>query len=96
MLRVYSTLEDHLSGKHRGVGREYLAGSGSGKFSIADMGIFPHVEGYLRVGFSEDDMAAFPNLLKWIDRIAQKETVKTAMSDKYYSQEHPDLVLRTT
>jgi len=34
--RLYSVLNDRLSG-----GREYLAGSGSGKFSIADIKAFP-------------------------------------------------------
>lgn len=36
-LRVYGVLEIHLSGKYSGQPKEYLAGSGKGKYSIADM-----------------------------------------------------------
>jgi len=36
-LRVYGVLEIHLSGKYSGEPKEYLAGSGKGKYSIADM-----------------------------------------------------------
>lgn len=36
-LRVYGVLEIHLSGKYTGEPREYLAGFGKGKYSIADM-----------------------------------------------------------
>ncbi|KAJ4856090.1 hypothetical protein T069G_09458 [Trichoderma breve] len=45
MLRIYSVLEAHLSGQYNGqsaVPREYLAGDGVGKYSIADMGTWPH------------------------------------------------------
>ncbi len=95
VLKVCSVLEDHLSGKHCGFPREYLVGSGSGKFSIADMGIWPHIRGYSITGFSEEDRASFPSLLKWIDRIAQREAVKIAVSSKYDSEKNPALVVRT-
>lgn len=36
-LRVYGVLEIQLSGKYTGEPREYLAGKGKGKYSIADM-----------------------------------------------------------
>lgn len=36
-LRVYGVLEIHLSGKYTGEPREWLAGKGKGKYSIADM-----------------------------------------------------------
>ena len=36
-LRVYGVLEIQLSGKYTGSPREYLAGKGKGKYSVADM-----------------------------------------------------------
>ncbi len=60
-----------------------------------DMGIWPHIRGYSITGFSEEDRASFPSLLKWIDRIAQREAVKIAVSSKYDSEKNPALVVRT-
>lgn len=37
VLRVYGVLEIHLSGKYTGQPKEYLAGKGKGKYSVADM-----------------------------------------------------------
>ena len=37
-LRVFGVLEIHLSGKFTGEPRDYLAGNGKGKYSVADMG----------------------------------------------------------
>ena len=36
-LRVFGVLEIHLSGKYTGEPREYLAGNGKGKYSVADV-----------------------------------------------------------
>ena len=36
-LRVYGVLEIHLSGKYTGQTKEYLAGKGAGKYSVADI-----------------------------------------------------------
>lgn len=97
LLRIYSVLEDHLSGRHTGgLAREYLAGSGVGKFSIADMGTWPHVRGYRTAsGLSDEEMAAFPSLLAWIARIAARPAAQEGISDKYSSGENPDAVLRS-
>jgi glutathione S-transferase len=94
VLRAYSTLEDHLSGRHTGITRHYLAGSDQGSYSIADIGAWPHVRSYRSIGVSEDEIARFPNLLQWIDRIAQRAAVQVGISDKYDSEENPGLVLR--
>jgi glutathione S-transferase len=79
MLRIYSVLEAHLSGQYRASSatpREYLAGDGVGKYSIADMGTWPHVRGYRSLGFSEDDMQPkFPHLLRWIERIEARPLI---------------------
>lgn len=49
VLRVFGVLEIHLSGEYTGDVREYLAGNGRGKYSIADIGTWPWVGGW---GFS--------------------------------------------
>ena len=36
-LRVYDVLEIQLSGRHSGQTREYLAGNGKGRYSVADI-----------------------------------------------------------
>ncbi|KAL6699884.1 glutathione S-transferase [Trichoderma pleuroticola] len=100
MLRIYSVLEAHLSGQYNGhsaVPREYLAGDGVGKYSIADMGTWPHVRGYRALGFSEEtDMRPkFPHLLQWIDRIAARPGVQKGIdAGKYDSEENPRLLVR--
>ncbi|KAI9713225.1 MAG: hypothetical protein M1820_001211 [Bogoriella megaspora] len=82
-LRVYGVLEIHLSGKYSGQPREYLAGKGKGKYSVADIGTWPWIKGWERSGFSKEEVAEFPHLLKWIDRIWEREAVKKGTSEKY-------------
>ncbi|KAI1841875.1 hypothetical protein JX266_011953 [Neoarthrinium moseri] len=94
MLRIYSVLEDHLSGKHRSITRDYLAGAGVGKYSIADIGTWPHVRAWRSLGFSHDDMLAYPHLLEWISRVADRPGVQIGISDKYDSEENPSLIVR--
>ncbi|SLM41538.1 glutathione s-transferase [Lasallia pustulata] len=85
-LRVYGVLEIRLSGKYTGEPREYLAGKGKGKYSIADIGTWPWVKGYEFSGFTEEDMIAFPHLQKWIARIAERPAVKRGTGDTYKKQ----------
>ncbi|PTB74467.1 glutathione S-transferase [Trichoderma longibrachiatum ATCC 18648] len=97
MLRIYGVLEGHLSGQHSGHPRQYLAGRGEGKYSIADMGTWPHVRAYRSLGFSEEsDMRPrFPHLLQWIDRIAARPAVQRGIdASKYDSEENPGLRVR--
>jgi glutathione S-transferase len=82
-LRVYGVLEIHLSGKYTGSPREYLAGSDAGKYSVADIGTWPWVKGWRHSGFTDEEMAPFPHLLKWIDRIAQRPAVQRGIGDAY-------------
>lgn len=82
-LRVYGVLEIHLSGKYSGEPREYLAGKGKGKYSVADIGTWPWIKGWEFSGLTKDDVSQFPHLLKWIDRIAERPAVKTGISEKY-------------
>ncbi|KAK7186199.1 hypothetical protein DPSP01_005029 [Paraphaeosphaeria sporulosa] len=82
-LRVFGVLEIHLSGKYTGTPREYLAGNGAGKYSVADIKTWPWVKNWERSGFSKEDVSAFPHLLKWIDRIAERPAVQRGIGEAY-------------
>ena len=82
-LRVFGVLEIQLSGKYTGEPRDYLAGNGKGKYSVADIGTWPWVKGWQFSGFTQEEMDQFPHLLKWIDRIAQRPAVKRGIGEKY-------------
>lgn len=82
-LRVCGVLEIHLSGKYAGQPRDYLAGKGKGKYSIADIGTWPWVQ-HLRDGlFTDEQRKPLPHVLKWIERIAEREAVKKGVGEKY-------------
>lgn len=85
-LRVYGVLEIQLSGKYTGQPRDYLAGFGKGKYSIADMKTWPWVKAWEFSGFSKEEMEPFPHLMKWIDRIAERPAVKRGIGEKYQQQ----------
>jgi glutathione S-transferase len=76
-------LEIRLSGKYTGESREYLAGKGKGKYSVADIKTWPWVKGWDKSGFTKQEMEAFPHLLKWIDRIAERPAVQKGIGSKY-------------
>jgi glutathione S-transferase len=82
-LRVYGVLEIRLSGKFTGEPRDYLAGAGKGKYSIADIGTWTWVKGWEMSGFTQDEMKEFPHLLKWIARIAERPAVQRGIGEKY-------------
>jgi len=83
-LRVLGVLEIQLSGKYTGQPKEYLAGNGKGKYSVADIGTWPWVSSWAGSGkIKESDMKEFPHLLKWIDRIAERPAVKEGTGDKW-------------
>jgi len=85
-LRVYGVLEIRLSGKYTGEPRDYLAGKGKGKYSVADIGTWTWVKGWQSSGLTMEEMKQFPHLLKWIDRIAQRPAVKVGIGEKYQMQ----------
>ncbi|KAK2603479.1 hypothetical protein QQS21_004339 [Conoideocrella luteorostrata] len=99
MLRIYSVLENHLGGR-RGAERDYLAGRGRGKYSIADMGTWPHVSAYRSLCVpgmvEEQDMRArFPCLFAWIARVAGREAVQRGIdAEKYDCDVNRGLVIR--
>lgn len=82
-LRAFGVLEIHLSGKYTGVEREYLAGAGTGKYSVADIGTWPCVNYWKVVGFSEEEVSQFPHLMRWKDRIAAREAIKKGTGEAY-------------
>lgn len=85
-LRVFGVLEIRLSGIYADGPRDYLAGNGKGKYSIADIGTWTWVKNWKLSRYTEEDMAAFPNVLKWIDRIAARPAVQRGTGDKYRKQ----------
>lgn len=99
MLPDYSLIEDQLSGRRRGVTatREYLAGAGQGKYSIADKGAWPHIQSWRSLGFSNEEMCAqFSCMLAWVDRVAVRPAVQLGIADQYYSsEENRTLVAKT-
>lgn len=82
-LRVFGVLEIHLSGKYSGEPREYLAGNGKGKYSVADVKTWPWVKNWERSGFTKEEVSDFPHLLKWIDRIAERPAVQRGIGEAY-------------
>lgn len=76
-------LELQLSGKYNSQPRDYLAGNGKGKYSVADIGTWAWVKGWAKTGFTEDEMKEFPNLLGWIHRIGAREAVKRGIGEAY-------------
>ncbi|KAF2209842.1 hypothetical protein CERZMDRAFT_113596 [Cercospora zeae-maydis SCOH1-5] len=82
-LRVFGVLEIHLSGKFTNEPREYLAGNGKGKYSVADVKTWPWVKNWERSGFTKEEVEAFPHLLKWIDRIAERPAVQRGIGEAY-------------
>ncbi|KAI0024380.1 glutathione S-transferase [Xylariomycetidae sp. FL0641] len=83
-LRVFGVLETRLSGKYNnGEPRDYLAGAGRGKYSVADIKTWPWVNYWQPCGFTQAEMDAFPHLLEWIDRIAQRPAVRRGIGAAY-------------
>ncbi|WRT70402.1 uncharacterized protein IL334_007400 [Kwoniella shivajii] len=64
--RLYSVLEDRLKDPES---KGYLVG---GKFTIADINVFPWVRSYAWAGV---DITPFPNVKKWIDTIEARPAV---------------------
>jgi len=81
--RVFGVLEIQLSGKYTGQQKEYLAGKGKGKFSVADIGTWAWVKNWSGSGYTQEEMKEFPHLLKWIERIAERPAVQRGIGEKY-------------
>ncbi|KAG4438363.1 hypothetical protein IFR05_006169 [Cadophora sp. M221] len=82
-LRVFGVLELHLSGRYTGQAKQYLAGKGAGKYTVADMGTWAWVKNWRGSGFTEEEMGGFPCLLGWIERIGEREAVGRGIAGRY-------------
>lgn len=81
---MLSVLEIHLSGKYTNEPRDYLAGNGKGKYSIADIITWPFVRALKsEVWRKEVDLDLFPHLSKYIDRIAERPAAQRGVGKKY-------------
>ncbi|CAE6416434.1 unnamed protein product, partial [Rhizoctonia solani] len=66
--RLYSVLNERLSG------RDYLVGSGKGRYGLADMNTFPWVGAYRWAGIK--NMDDYPHVQAWLNRISERPQVK--------------------
>lgn len=82
-MRVVGVLEIRLSGKYTGEPREYLAGSGKGKYSIADIGTWPYIRLLKSEAFPTQVQDKFPHVMKWIDRIAARPAAQRGAGANY-------------
>lgn len=69
--RLYGVLDIRLKD------RDYLAGPGRGKYSIADIASFGWTDASLMAGI--DIAAKFPNVHKWWQRISERPAVQAGM-----------------
>ncbi|KAF8842301.1 glutathione S-transferase [Paxillus ammoniavirescens] len=70
--RLYNVLNIRLEG------RDYLAGPGKGKLSIADINVAPWLRLHKRAGFETLD--AFPNTKAWLERILERPGVQAGLA----------------
>lgn len=75
-------LETHLSGKYRGESRDYLAGKGRGKYSIADVVTWPMIKEIAKTSLKEK-LDENPHLAKYIERIAQRPACQRGVGEAY-------------
>lgn len=81
-LRSLNVLEAHLSGKFSGESRDYLAGKGRGKYSIADIGTWPWVK-EIATSSIKGKLDETPHLAKYIERIAQRPACQRGVGKDY-------------
>jgi len=70
--RLYGVLEIRLS-----QGREYLAGPGAGKCSIADLNVYPWIARHGKT--IAPTLDEWPNLKAWYERIGAREGVRAGL-----------------
>lgn len=68
--RLYGVLDARLAD------RDYLAGSGNGKYSIADIAAWPFINASAVTGI---ELEKFPNVYKWWDRIYERPAVQKGL-----------------
>ncbi|KIJ69987.1 hypothetical protein HYDPIDRAFT_104656 [Hydnomerulius pinastri MD-312] len=70
--RLYNVLNIRLEG------RDYLAGPGKGKLSVADINVVPWVRIYKHAGI--ENLDALPNVKAWLERILDRPAVKAGIA----------------
>ncbi|KAH7346681.1 glutathione S-transferase [Rhexocercosporidium sp. MPI-PUGE-AT-0058] len=84
IFRALGVLETHLSNNHNGHAREYIAGSFPGRYSIADISIWPMVNVFLGARNIKAEMDQnCPSLLLWCKRIEKRTAVQLGISKKW-------------
>lgn len=68
--RLYGVLEARLAN------RDYIAGPGPGKYSIADIAVWPFINSSTVTGI---DLGKFPNVYVWWERIEERPAVRSGM-----------------
>lgn len=68
--RLYGVLDIRLAD------RDYLAGPGRGKYSIADIASWPFINA---AGVAGIELEKFPNLYKWFNSIGERPTVQEGL-----------------
>lgn len=81
-VRSLGVLEAHLSGKYSGESRDYLAGKGRGKYSIADIGTWSWVKEIATTAL-KGKLDETPHLVKYIERIAQRPACQRGVGKDY-------------
>ena len=78
--RLYGVLNRRLEG------RDFIAGDGSGTYTIADMASWPWVS---RFEWQEVDLTEFPNVRDWYIRIAERPAVQKGYSVPRFTTDIP-------
>ncbi len=78
--RLYGVLNKRLEG------RDFIAGTGRGAYSIADMATWPWVS---RFEWQEVNLNEFPNVKDWYVRIAERPAVQRGYQIPKYTTEVP-------
>ncbi|QRV80239.1 glutathione S-transferase [Ceratobasidium sp. AG-Ba] len=84
-LRLLDVLDKHLAGTlSGGPERDYVAGNGRGRYSYADMAIFPWLSRHEFFSISKEEVGRFSHLTAWFNRIGSRPAVQRGINN--YSQ----------
>lgn len=78
--RLYGVLDRRLEG------RDFIAGSGRGDYSVVDMACWPWIS---RFDWQEIDLNEFPNVRDWYVRIAERPAVQRGYQIPKYVNDVP-------
>ncbi|KAF8340274.1 glutathione S-transferase [Cantharellus anzutake] len=73
--RLFTVLDDRLK---EGEGRDYLVGSGRGRYSIADISAWTWKWSY--AGIDSETIESYPHFKGWLDRIGERPAVQLGLS----------------